>query len=167
LWACTDGLFLAILDCAGPVKRIEFVPQYCECLRSFAAEKYSFLRKVIPASGRARTVLVFLAVHGSFETMNTPPGVINTIAERFGSNPQVEKGILFGSSARGDERERSDIDIAVIGPEITDREWLVMWFYADEDAPSLLFIDLLRYKSAPKYLRVSIDKDGVAIYERH
>ena len=99
--------------------------------------------------------------------MNPQPEVINTIAEHIGRNPSVEKVILFGSRARGDERERSDIDMVVVGPKITDREWLEMWFYAEEEAPSLLFIDLLRYETAPKHLKDSIDKDGIAVYERH
>ena len=98
--------------------------------------------------------------------MNTQPEVVDTIAEHLSHYPHVEKVILFGSRARGDEKERSDIDLVVVGPEITDREWLEMWFYAEEEAPTLLFIDLLRYESAPKHLKDSIDNDGVAIYER-
>ncbi|BDU60161.1 hypothetical protein FLA4_05710 [Candidatus Rickettsia kotlanii] len=40
------------------------------------------------------------------------------------SLPFVNEIWLFGSRARGDNDERSDIDIAIICPNITDQEWL-------------------------------------------
>ena len=49
--------------------------------------------------------------------MNPQPEVISALAERIGQNTHVERVALFGSRARGDERERSDIDLAVIGPD--------------------------------------------------
>lgn len=66
--------------------------------------------------------------------MNTQPEVVNIIAEHLSHYPHVEKVILFGSRARGDERERSDIDIAVFGEDITDSEWTDMWTYVDDEA---------------------------------
>ncbi|MFQ6027114.1 MAG: nucleotidyltransferase domain-containing protein, partial [Dehalococcoidia bacterium] len=70
--------------------------------------------------------------------MNPQPQVIDTIVERITRNPHVKKVILFGSRARGDERERSDIDLAVVAPELTDQEWTEIWSYVDEEAPTLL-----------------------------
>lgn len=97
--------------------------------------------------------------------MNPQPEVIEIISEHIGKNPHVEKVVLFGSRARGDQRERSDIDLAVIGADITDSEWTDIWSYVD-DAPTLLSIDLVRFEEAPDRLRESILKDGVALYER-
>lgn len=97
--------------------------------------------------------------------MNTLPEVINTITEHIGKYPHVEKVILFGSRARGDERERSDIDLAVVGADIADSEWTDIWSYVD-DAPTLLDIDLVRLEEAPDHLRESILKEGIALYER-
>ena len=99
--------------------------------------------------------------------MNTQPAIINTIAKHIGSYPDVKKVILFGSRARGDERERSDIDIAVVGPEITEKEWLALQGYVDEEAETLLSIDLVRYESAPNHLKVRIAREGITLYERH
>ena len=99
--------------------------------------------------------------------MNTQPEVIDTIVERIGSNPHVEKVILFGSRARGDEEERSDIDLAVVGPEITRDDWREMRDYIEETARTLLFIDLLRFETAPSNLKESIIKEGVTLYDRH
>ncbi len=97
--------------------------------------------------------------------MNTQPEVVNTIAEHLGHYPHVEKVILFGSRARGDERDRSDIDLAVVGEDITDSEWTDIWCYVD-DAPTLLAIDLVRFEQAPGHLRESIIKEGISLYER-
>lgn len=97
--------------------------------------------------------------------MNPQPEVIGIITEHIGKNPHVEKVILFGSRARGDERERSDIDLAVVGPDIADNEWTDIWRYVD-DAPTLLGIDLVRFEQAPDHLKESILKEGVALYER-
>jgi predicted nucleotidyltransferase len=97
--------------------------------------------------------------------MNSLPEVIDAITEHIGKNPHVEKVILFGSRARGDQRERSDIDLAVVGAEIADSEWTDIWSYVD-DAPTLLGIDLVRFEEAPDTLRESILKEGIALYER-
>lgn len=98
--------------------------------------------------------------------MNMQPEVVNIIAEHLGRYSHVEKVILFGSRARGDERERSDIDIAVVGEDITDREWTDIWTYVDEEAPTLLCIDLVRWKEASDQIRESIKREGVPLYER-
>lgn len=98
--------------------------------------------------------------------MRTQPAIIDAIAKRIGSCPHVEKVILFGSRARGDEQERSDIDVAVVGPEITRKEWLEMRGYMEEDAETLLFIDLIRFETASDQMKDSIDKEGVVLYER-
>ena len=97
--------------------------------------------------------------------MNIQPEVVKVIAEHLGHYPHVEKVVLFGSRARGDERERSDIDIAVVGEDITNSEWTDIWCYVD-DAPTLLAIDLVRFEQAPDQLRESIIKEGVPLYER-
>ncbi len=50
----------------------------------------------------------------SQETINK----INGVFERF---PEVEEVILYGSRAKGNYKEGSDIDIALIGDKITDK----------------------------------------------
>lgn len=97
--------------------------------------------------------------------MNKQPEVVGIIAEHLGRYPHVEKVILFGSRARGDEKERSDIDIAVVGEDITDGEWTDMWTYVDEEAPTLLCIDLVRWTEASEQIRESIEREGVPLYE--
>ena len=98
--------------------------------------------------------------------MKTQPAIIDAIAKRIGSCPHVEKIILFGSRARGDEQERSDIDIAIAGPGITREEWLEMREYVEENAETLLFIDLVRFETASDQMKDSMDREGVVLYER-
>ena len=98
--------------------------------------------------------------------MNPQPAVINEIAERFSRFPNVERLILYGSRARGDEEERSDIDLAVVGP-ITEEEWRRMRDYVDLEARTLLSVELVRLETASGQLRENIRREGVTLYERH
>ena len=98
--------------------------------------------------------------------MDSRPAVIHTIARHIGGSPHVDRVVLFGSRARGDARERSDIDLAVVGVDITDREWLEMREYVEEEAPTLLLVDLVRWEEAGEKLRESISREGVTVYAR-
>ncbi len=79
----------------------------------------------------------------------------------------VEEILLFGSRARGDNSERSDIDIALICPEATEKDWLSVLKIIDE-ADSLLKIDCLRFDklAAGDKLRKNILNFGRTLYKR-
>ena len=70
--------------------------------------------------------------------------------------------ILFGSRARGDNKPRSDIDLAVEGGDI-----LNFRFEMDEELPTLLFVDVidLSEKLNENFLS-EIKRDGVILYEK-
>lgn len=88
---------------------------------------------------------------------NAENGIIK-LAEKYG----IKRVVLFGSRARGDNRERSDIDIAVSGGNITE-------FALDiEDAvDTLLMFDIVNLdKYVQKQLLEEIEKDGIVIYEK-
>ena len=70
--------------------------------------------------------------------------------------------VLFGSRARGDYRERSDIDLAVIGGNYER-------FVADieDKTNTLLMYDIVNMNiSVQKELMESIKKEGVILYEK-
>ena len=82
---------------------------------------------------------------------------IIAFAKRYG----VRKVILFGSRARGDNWERSDIDLAVSGGDIGAFEEAV-----NEEVWTLLMFDVVNLDSGiPAELRTEIDRDGVVLYE--
>ena len=83
---------------------------------------------------------------------------LGELARRHGAR----KLVLFGSRARGDFRERSDIDLAVYGmpPENRTSFWLDV-----EELPTLLKLDIVHVAPdmAPEFLS-NIEKDGVILY---
>lgn len=74
----------------------------------------------------------------------------------------VRKLILFGSRARGDYKERSDIDLAFYGGN-SSRFILEV----DEETPTLLQFDVLDLdKPIQAELLESIKREGIVIYEK-
>ena len=68
--------------------------------------------------------------------------------------------VLFGSRAKGNNTERSDIDMAVYGGDFDG-------FYWEEKINSLLMFDIIQADSAiSDDLKHEIEKDGVIIYEK-
>lgn len=74
----------------------------------------------------------------------------------------IEKVILFGSRARGDNKERSDIDLAVSGGNVLDFSYDV-----EENAWTLLMFDVVALdRNISQELRDEIERDGVVLYEK-
>ena len=74
----------------------------------------------------------------------------------------VEYVMLFGSRARGDFRERSDIDLAVFGGNTEEFSLEV-----DENTSTLLKYDIVDMgSSVQQELLESIEREGIFIYEK-
>ena len=74
----------------------------------------------------------------------------------------IQKVILFGSRARGDNWERSDIDLAVSGGDIT-RFSLDL----EEETSTLLTYDVVNLdEKVSAELLASIQKEGIILYEK-
>lgn len=93
------------------------------------------------------------------------PQALKDLVERLAEHPDVEKVILFGSRARGDVGERSDIDLAVSAPNAGRRQWLDLIALVEE-AETLLPIDLIRVEEADRELQLKISEEGKILYER-
>ena len=80
------------------------------------------------------------------------------LARQYGA----QKLVPFGSRARGDNKERSDIDLAVYG--MPQKNQASFWLDA-EDLPTLLKLDIVHILPGmnPKFLQ-NIEKDGVTLY---
>lgn len=74
----------------------------------------------------------------------------------------IEKLLLFGSRARGDNKPVSDIDLAVSGGD-TDR----FGCGVDDEVRTLLMFDVVNLDGAvqPELLE-SINREGVVLYEK-
>lgn len=93
--------------------------------------------------------------------MDLPQNIINSISD-LACRCNLDKVILFGSRARGDNRERSDIDLAIQGGDT-----VAFAAGVDEDIPTLLMFDVVDLdKPVQKELLDEIRKDGVVIYEK-
>ena len=93
--------------------------------------------------------------------MNLLQPIVDSIAG-LARQCNLDKLILFGSRARGDNRERSDIDLAIQGGDT-----VAFAVSADEDIPTLLMFDVVDLdKPVQKELLEEIRRDGVVIYEK-
>lgn len=93
--------------------------------------------------------------------LNLNEKIITTIAA-LAQKHDVRRVILFGSRARGDNKERSDIDLAVSGGKTAA-------FIADAETeiPTLLQLDIVDLdKPLQTELLQMIKTEGVTLYEK-
>lgn len=85
--------------------------------------------------------------------------------EKLKKLPFIEEIWLFGSRARGDHREKSDIDIAIVYINSTDKEWDEIMDII-EDSDTLLKIDCVNFdkNKISEELYSNILKDRKVIY---
>ena len=88
------------------------------------------------------------------------------IAEYFKTQPIV-KAWLFGSFARGEQREDSDVDILIL-PDKSQHFSLFTLSGMYEDLKELLGceVDLITDGGLMPFARESVDRDKILIYER-
>jgi uncharacterized protein len=77
---------------------------------------------------------------------------------------EIDKIWLFGSRARHDETERSDIDLAILCPKLALSQWYKV-VEVIEDLPTLLVFDVIRYEEVSSELQQRIQEEGMIIYE--
>ena len=98
---------------------------------------------------------------GIVMTYNIPDKVYREIIA-FAQQHNIEKITLFGSRAKGNNSERSDIDIAVSGGDFDS-----FYFDIKEKTHSLLMIDVIELdKQVSDELKKEINAYGVVIYEK-
>ena len=82
----------------------------------------------------------------------------------FSKDIGVDKVVLFGSRARGNNLDKSDIDIAVYGC----KNFLKLKMKIDEELWSLLHVDIINMDDCniSQELINEINRDGVVLYEK-
>lgn len=102
-----------------------------------------------------------------FHRTPLPPPVQEFVVQCAARHPEVERVILFGSRARGDSRDRSDFDLAVVAPGMTHVEWSEFAIEVEEHLPSLCRLDLvLLSDQTPAPLQEQIRHQGIVIYDQ-
>lgn len=81
--------------------------------------------------------------HGLNETNH---GRLTRVFEAF---PAVRSVLIFGSRARGDAREGSDFDLAVVAPDMTAADFARLWD-AVESLELIFKIDLIHFDRLPE-----------------
>lgn len=87
------------------------------------------------------------------------------ILEIIGSFPEVEEARIFGSRALGNFKKGSDIDIAIIGEDISSNTIISLTNKLDELGNTPYFFDVINYHTiSNKELQKHIDQYGIPIY---
>ena len=94
----------------------------------------------------------------------TTQAIQETIAEYFKTQP-VLKAWLFGSYARGEQREDSDVDILIV-PEQGVGLFQLSGMHLDLQEMLNMPVDLVTEKGLLPFARESADHDKILIYER-
>lgn len=90
--------------------------------------------------------------------------ILTMLAEELAKYSSIEKAVLFGSRARGDNDERSDYDIAVFG-ELSHADKAKLRTLTDDGLPTLHKIDLVFVNEiANVALMDNIQREGVRFY---
>lgn len=85
--------------------------------------------------------------------------------KKYGGKYNLRKIVLFGSRARGDYRERSDVDLAVYGADKSEESRI--YFDIDDSVDTLLKFDVVFvHENISEELLVNIRQDGVVLYEK-
>lgn len=81
--------------------------------------------------------------------------------------PFVDKVVLFGSRARDDHEEHSDIDLAVFCDDASDDEWLeVLECLSTDRTDTLLKVDCIRFDRCDAVLQENVLAEGVVLYDK-
>lgn len=93
--------------------------------------------------------------------------IIDNIKKVFSKYPEIDKACIFGSRARGDYKETSDIDIVLYGNGLT-HTLNTKIFYDLEDLYIVYKIDLINFNSLKDgdKLMENIINEGVEIYAK-
>lgn len=85
----------------------------------------------------------------------------------FARHPGVKRAVIYGSRARGDYRNGSDVDIVLLGDKDLDDRTLFSIITELDNLPLPYTFDISIYPAlSSAELRAAIERDGVLFYER-
>jgi predicted nucleotidyltransferase len=94
-----------------------------------------------------------------------PQDVADDLKAFFGRFELVEKVVVFGSRARGDNSLKSDIDLCVYAPEMTDEAFSRLKWELDE-LPIFHHMDIVRFEKINDALKAHVERDGKVLFRK-
>ncbi|WP_291563199.1 MULTISPECIES: nucleotidyltransferase family protein [unclassified Clostridium] len=92
---------------------------------------------------------------------------IKYILQAMSKLKEIERAVIFGSRAMGNYKKGSDVDMVIMGNNITKDTILQLDEYLNEIYPLPYFFDIINYNEiSNKKLKEHIDKVGKEIYVR-
>ncbi|WP_289023648.1 nucleotidyltransferase domain-containing protein [Desulfobacter postgatei] len=99
--------------------------------------------------------------------INLSQKTISQLIEIFSAYPEIEKVIVFGSRAMGNEKPGSDIDLAISGLRVTSELVEKIHNYLEEETLFPYFFDCLHFETLTnRDLRNHILEYGKILYHR-
>lgn len=81
--------------------------------------------------------------------------------------PQIDKAMIFGSRAKGTEKNGSDVDMAISGNDVTFEVVSKLHSMLEDEGPMPYFFDVVDYTHLThRELKEHIDRVGKTIYEK-
>jgi proline iminopeptidase len=104
------------------------------------------------------------AIEVAAEDFGLSENIRASLRQVFAQYPAIDKVLVYGSRGRGDFQAHSDIDLAILAPKMTDREFSSLWNALD-DLPILFRLDVVHWDRATNAaLKENIIADGVALH---
>jgi len=92
---------------------------------------------------------------------------VATIIETLSREPHVDKAYIFGSRAKGNYKNGSDVDIALKGNELNFDDISRISYWLNEETQMPYQFDVLNYHTIKEpALTAHIDRVGVEFYSR-
>lgn len=92
---------------------------------------------------------------------------LDYIVDSISKFPEIDKAVIFGSRAKGNYKKGSDIDIAIIGENVTFDTVSALHSKLEDEGLLPYFIDIIDYLHLNHdKLREHIDRVGIVIYEK-
>ena len=74
--------------------------------------------------------------------------------------------LLYGSIAKGEDTQRSDIDICIVSPSCKDKKGLLNEIYRKLDVFSKKY-DVRFFEELPLYIQINIIENNIIIYSKN
>ncbi len=92
---------------------------------------------------------------------------IGYMTDLFRQHPDIDEVWVYGSRAKGTNRPGSDVDLALIGPDVKRETVAHIHFVLEEDGPMPFFFDVLHWDTlSNEKLKNEIQQTAKPLYQR-